>query len=319
MTNLVRVAVVQAAGVPFDATATLPIVAEHVAKARAEGAQLVMFPEAFLGGYPKGVDFGTRVGMRLPGGRELFAQYWRAAIEIPGPACEELSRIAAAHQICLVIGAIERCGSTLYGVVLTFAPDGTLLGRRRKLMPTAAERLIWGSGDGSTLDVLSTPLGRLAGVICWENYMPLLRTAMYAQGVEIWCAPTVDDRDTWLPTMRHIAVEGRCYVLSAVPFARRGDYPEDYPAVQGNDPETVMIRGGSCIIGPLGEVLAGPAFDAPALLVADLDLDLIPGARYDLDVVGHYSRPDIFRLHVDTSPRYGVSFSAEAADGTKDP
>lgn len=311
MPSIVRAAVVQAAPIPFDSAATVPLVAGLVADACAAGAQLVVFPEAFLGGYPKGVDFGTRVGMRLPGGRELFARYWRGAMEVPGPVCAELGAIAAAHEVHLVLGVSERAGGALYCALLTFGPDGALLGHRRKLVPTAAERLMWGSGDGSTLQVVPTALGRIAAVVCWENYMPLLRVAMYAQGVDIWCAPTIDDRDTWLPTMRHIATEGRCFVLSAAPFCRRADYPDDYPGSHGDNPATVVVRGGSCIVGPLGEVLAGPAFDAPAILTADLDLGLIPGARYDLDVVGHYSRPDIFALHVDTTARPGVTFGAD--------
>ena len=178
------------------------------------------------------------------------------------------------------------------------------------------ERLVWGFGDGSTLTVAPTPVGRIGAVICWENYMPLLRTAMYAQGVELYCAPTVDDRETWLPTMRHIALEGRCFVLSANQFARRRDYPVDYAPVQGDDPETILIGGGSCIVGPLGDVLAGPARDGEAILVADLDLDDITRGRFDLDVVGHYSRPDVFRLSVDGRPRPPVVREELHSDGS---
>src|SRR5262249_9917541 len=175
---------------------------------------------------------------------------------------EVIGAAARAGALHLVVGVIERDGGTLYCTVLFFGPDGTLLGKHRKLMPTALERLVWGQGDGSTLTVLDTPLGRLGAVICWENYMPMLRMAMYAKGVELYCAPTVDDRDTWLPTMRHIALEGRCFVLSACQFLRRSDCPPDYACIQGDDPDTVLIRGGGCIIAPLGQVLAGPRFDA---------------------------------------------------------
>lgn len=308
MTETVRAAVVQAAPIAFDGEATLAVVRRLAADAAGRGAQLAVFPEAFIGGYPKGVDFGTKVGVREPSGRKLFARYWRGAIDVPGPVCDGLGEIAAAHGLHLVIGVVERAGSTLYCTALTFGSDGTLLGRRRKLMPTASERLIWGFGDGSTLGVVSSPIGRIGTVICWENYMPLLRAAMFAQGVDIYCAPTIDDRDTWASTMRHIAVEGRCFVLSAVQFCHRSDYPDDYAPVQGDDPTTIMIRGGSCIIGPLGELLAGPVFDAPAVLVADLDLASIPAARYDLDVVGHYARPDVFELHVNTAPQAPVRF-----------
>lgn len=170
--------------------------------------------------------------------------------------------------------------------------------------------MIWGFGDGSSSTAVDTTYGWIGSVICWENYMPMLRMSYYAQGIQLYCAPTVDDRDTWLPTMRHIALEGRCFVLSSCQFARRGDFPPDYAPIQGDDPATVLIRGGSCIIGPLGEVLAGPVFNAPAILTADLDLDAIARGKYDLDVVGHYARPDIFQLQVNTQPQMAVSMKA---------
>jgi nitrilase len=304
----VRAAVIQDAPPAFDLDRTLEKALGLVADAAGQGAELIVFPEAFVGGYPKGADFVARVGMRAPEGRELFRRYWAGAIEVPGPATAALGAAARQHRAHLVIGAIERAGGTIYCTVLFFGPDGALLGKHRKVMPTAMERLIWGFGDGSTLPVLDTSLGRLGAVICWENYMPLLRTAMYAQGVQLYCAPTVDDRETWLPTMRHIALEGRCFVLSACQFARRADYPADYAPIQGDDPATVLIRGGSCIVGPLGEVLAGPCFDGPAILTADLDLDAIARGAFDLDVVGHYARPDLFQLRVNTRPAPPVSF-----------
>ena len=273
--TFVRAAVVQDAPVAFDLDRSLVKVAARASEAAAQGAQVVVFPEAFLTGYPKGADFGVRVGMRAPEGREDFRRYLASAVEVPGPATATLGEVARSAQVHLVIGVIERAGGTLYCSVLFFAPDGSLLGKHRKLVPTAMERVLWGSGDGSTLPVFASSHGRIGAVICWENYMPLLRAAMYAQGVELYCAPTVDDRETWLSTMRHIAQEGRCFVLSSCQFARRRDYPEDYKTIQGDDPETVLIRGGSCIVGPLGEVLAGPDFDGPGVLLADLDLDAI--------------------------------------------
>jgi len=187
--------------------------------------------------------------------------------------------------------------------------DGTLVGKHRKLMPTAMERLIWGFGDGSTLPVIETPLGRIGAVICWENYMPQLRLAMYGRGIQLYCAPTVDDRETWLPTMRHIALEGRCFVLSANQFARRSDYPADYPIAPA-DPEAVLIGGGSCIVDPAGRVLAGPARDGEAILTADHDLDEVSRSTFDLDVVGHYARPDVFRLLVDDRPLTPVTWES---------
>jgi nitrilase len=180
-------------------------------------------------------------------------------------------------------------------------------------MPTALERIVWGFGDGSTLAVAESALGRVGAVICWENYMPLLRMAMYAQGVEFYCAPTVDDRETWLPTMRTIALEGRCFVLSACQYLTRADCPSAYDAIQGNDPAAILIRGGSCIVDPLGAVLVEPSFAGEAIRIADLDRRLIARGKYDLDVVGHYSRPDIFHLSVDTRPQEAVSFTNAGA------
>ena len=211
-----------------------------------------------------------------------------------------------------MIGVIERDGGTLYCTVLFFAPNGRYLGKHRKLMPTTAERLVWGFGDGSTLPVFDTPLGRLGAVICWENYMPLLRMAMYAKGIQLYCAPTADGRDTWIATMRHIALEGRCFVLSCNQFARRSDYPADYATPFGDDPGTVLARGGSCIVDPLGQFLAGPAFTDACILTADLDMGAIARGKYDFDVVGHYAWPDVFRLHVNEQPRPVVTTTGDS-------
>ena len=304
--TIIRAAVVQDAPIAFNTAETVAKVAGLIEQAAAQGAQLAVFPEAFVGGYPKGADFGARVGMRSAAGRQEFQRYWTGAIEVPGPVTHTLGELARTHQMHLVIGVIERDGGTLYCTVLFFGDEGCLLGKHRKVMPTAMERLIWGFGDGSTLTVVPTPLGKIGAVICWENYMPMLRLSMYAQGVQLYCAPTVDDRDTWLPTMRHIALEGRCFVLSSCQFAKRSDFPADYAPIQGNDPETVLIRGGSCIISPLGQVLTGPVFDQPTILTAELDLDEIVRGTYDLDVVGHYARPDLFQLHVNTAPQQAV-------------
>ncbi len=304
----VRVAVVQAASAPFDRDRSLDKVADFSAKAAADGAKLVLFPEAFVSGYPKGVDFGARIGGRTPEGRRWFRRYFESAVDVPGPAVDRLSSIARENAIHLVVGVIERDGGTLYCTVLFFAPDGAFLGKHRKLMPTAMERLIWGFGDGSTMPVIATPIGRVGAVICWENYMPLLRMSMYAKGVQIYCAPTADDRDTWVATMQHVALEGRCFVLSACQFIRRAAFSADYAPVQGDNPETVLMRGGSLIVSPLGKLLAGPCYDGECVLSAEIDLDEITEGKYDLDVAGHYARPDVFRLIVNERPAPPASF-----------
>jgi nitrilase len=313
--TVVRASVVQAAPVPFDRERTLERLRGLAADAAREKAQLVLFPEAFVSGYPKGLDFGARVGSRTPEGREDFRRYFESAVDVPGPAVDFLGRVARENRFHLAVGVIERDGGTLYCTVLFFAPDGGYMGKHRKLMPTAMERLIWGFGDGSTLPVFDTPIGRMGAVICWENYMPLLRTAMYAKGVELYLAPTADDRDTWPPSMQHVALEGRCFVLSANQFTRRGDFPESYAAVQGNDPKTVLSRGASCIVSPLGKFLAGPAFGAEAILTADLDLAEVVRAKLDFDATGHYARPDVFRLTVNEAPAPAVTFVRPAPGG----
>ena len=282
----VRVAVIQAGATAFDLEAGLAKAASLIAKAAGTGAKLAVFPEAFLTGYPKGAHFGTLLGSRSDEGRALFRRYFESAIEVPGPETRRLAEMARSCGIWVTIGVIERDGGTLYCTALFFSPEGALTGKHRKLMPTALERIIWGFGDGSTLPVVETGFGRMGAIICWENYMPLLRTAMYGKGIQIYCAPTVDDRDVWQSTMRHIAAEGRCYVLAACQYARFGDSPRE------------VIRGGSVIVGPLGDVLAGPVYDTEAMLTADVSLERIAEAKFDLDVVGHYARPDVFQLRV---------------------
>lgn len=308
--SLVKAAVIQAAPILFDTPRTIDKLCELTRDAAGKGADLVVFPEAFVGGYPKGLDFGARLGLRSAEGREDFRRYFESAIDVPGSEALRIGEIARDNGVHMVVGVIERDGGTLYCSTLTYAPSGKLLYKHRKLMPTALERLVWGFGDGSTIGVVDTPIGRIGSVICWENYMPLLRAAMYAQGVELYCAPTVDDRDAWLPTMRTIALEGRCFVVSACQYLTRGDGPADYAPIQGDDPGTVLIRGGSCIVDPLGNVLVEPDFAGETIKVAEIDRRMIVRGKYDLDVVGHYARPDVFQLAVDTRPKSAVTFSA---------
>lgn len=291
-------AVVQAAPVVFDTDRSLEKVRALAADAARQGARIAVFPEAFIGGYPKGSTFGSVVGTRSMDGRDEYRRYWSSAIEVPGPATQVLGDIARENNLYLVIGVIERDGGTLYCCILHFSAQGELLGKHRKLMPTGCERLIWGFGDGSTMPVFDTPHGRLGSVVCWENYMPLLRTAMYAKNIQIWCAPTADQRDTWIASMQHIAFEGRCFVLSCNQYTVRSDYPDDFACSLGDAPDTVISRGGSCIVNPFGEIIAGPDFEKETILTAEIDLAQVTRGKFDFDVVGHYARPDVFQLTV---------------------
>jgi nitrilase len=315
-----KVAVVQVSSVIFDLEKSLAKAEQFAADAANQGAKLVLFPEAFLSGYPRGMDFGAMIGSRSDEGREDFRRYWESSIDVPGPAVDHLSRIARGCKIYLVMGVVEREGGTLYCSVLFFAPDGSFLGKHRKVMPTGSERLVWGFGDGSTLPVFDTTLGKVGAVICWENYLPLMRGAMYAKGIEIYCAPTADSRDSWQATVRHIAIEGRCFVLSCNQFNRQRDFPADYRGRFDGSPDAIVTRGGSCIVDPFGNFLAGPNTDGEAILIAEIDRSQIVRGKFDLDVVGHYARPDIFQLIVDERPKRPVTKLTESASpGSHEP
>jgi nitrilase len=307
LTRTVRVAVVQTAPVAFDLEATLERVTTHTAAAAAEGAELVLFPEAFVSAYPRGLTFGTVIGSRSDAGRACYQRYWQSSVALDGDEAARIGAIAQQHAVHLAIGVVERDGGSLYCSVAIFTPDGVLAHVHRKLVPTAAERIVWAQGDGRSVHGVPTNLGVLGTAVCWEHYMPLLRTALYEDGVQLWLAPTADSRDSWLATMRHVAIEGRCFVLSANQHARRRDYPDDYPLEDTLDADAIITRGGSCIIDPYGTVLAGPVFDEDALLVADLDLGATIRARLDLDVTGHYARPDVFALHRHLESRDGTA------------
>lgn len=302
-----RISALQIGTRPAGTAATLAAILSYEADIAAAKTGLVVMPEALLGGYPKGEIFGTRLGYRLPEGRETFKAYFAQAIEVPGIETDELAAMSARLNTSIVIGVIEKSGSTLYCTSLYFTPEDGLTAKHRKLMPTGSERLIWGQGDGSTLPVVASPAGRISGAICWENHMPLVRMALYGKGIDIWCAPTVDERDIWQCSMRHIAHEGRMFVVSACQIQ---DSPSSLGIkVEGWDDDRQLIAGGSVIVGPMGDVLAGPLKNAEGLLTAEIDLNDLVKARYDFDVVGHYARPDVFQLNVDERPKQSVRYS----------
>lgn len=306
MSAVTVVAALQIGSMPGGKAQTLEKILSFEKDILDSRASLVVMPEALLGGYPKGETFGTQLGYRLPAGRAAFADYFTNAVDVPGKETDVLAALSQRTGASLVVGVIERDQSTLYCSALFFEPQRGLVAKHRKLMPTGTERLIWGQGDGSTLPVVESQAGRIGAAICWENHMPLLRTAMYAKNVEIWCAPTVDERDIWQASMRHIAHEGRCFVISACQVQPS---PETLGIdITGWEKDRPLIQGGSLIIGPLGDVLAGPLRQQEGLVTAEIDISDIVKARYDFDVVGHYSRPDVFSLSVDETRKKTVNF-----------
>ncbi len=308
---MLRVAAVQASYVLMDREATIDRVAELTAAAAGAGAQLVVFPEVFVPGTPIWID--TRP--IWDGDAEWFGLLADNAVVVPSAATERLGAIAREHGVWLVVGVQERArhGGTIFNTLLYFAADGTLVDTHRKLVPTGSERTVWGMGDGSTLRVVDTPLGRVGGLICWENYMPLARFYLYAQGVDVWLAPTLATGDAWVASMRHIARENRMFVIGVNPVLHVDRVPADFPHRDRLLPDVFLAEhgpwveeGNTVIVGPDGGLLGGPVRQQEQTLVVDLDLGLVPAARRLLDPVGHYNRPDVFRLQVDTLPRPAV-------------
>jgi nitrilase len=305
------VAAVQASYVLMDCDRTIDRVEELTAAAARQGARLVVLPEAFVPGTPFWIDSRPI----WDGDAAWFALLVENAVVVPGPACDRLADIAREHEVYLVVGVQERepVGSTIYNTVLYFSPQGELVDRHRKLIPTGSERTVWGMGDGSTLRTIGTPLGRLGGLICWENYMPLARFHLYAQGVDVWLAPTLALGDGWIATMRHLARENRMYVVGVNPVLRVDQIPADFPDREQLVPEGFpaddspwVEPGNTVIVGPDGNVLAGPVREREETLFAEVDLRQVAAQRRMMDPTGHYNRPDVFRLVVDTSARQTV-------------
>jgi nitrilase len=297
----VTVACVQAEPVVLDRDATLDKLAGLTAEAAGHGAQLVVFPETFVSVYPSSAWAKALAGWGDTRAKSAFAALAREAVEIPGPAADRLGQIAREHDVWLVTGVNEldpRRNGTVYNALLYHAPDGSLALKHRKLVPTNHERLVWGQGDGGGLRAIETPLGRLGGLICWENYMPLARFALYESGVEIYLASTADDGDEWQATLVHIARESRAFVVAPSHFQRAGAYPDDFPLAELIEGRDVLGRGGSAILAPDGAYLAGPLYDEEGILYAELDPARLLEERQRFDPSGHYHRPDILRLEV---------------------
>jgi nitrilase len=299
----IKVCLVQESPVFFDKEKTIQKIEELARIYSNEGCELMIFPESFIPGYPRGFSFGTTIGNRTDEGRKLYLDYYRNSIDLKSEDLQRLENLSKQLNVYLVIGVTEKADThgSLFCSMLYISPERGLLGVHRKIKPTGAERIIWSEASGESLVTFQTKIGKLGGLICWENYMPLARMSMYRQGVEIYIAPTADSRETWTSTMKHIAMEGRCFVVGCNQFFLKSMYPDQYQSYVKNEPE-IICRGGSVIISPFGEIIAGPLFDKPGALIACVDLDEITKSKLDFDVMGHYSRDDIFNFKVVNQP-----------------
>ena len=299
----VKVTLIQDSPVFFDKEQTLQKVEELTTKYAQEGSQLIVFPESFVPGYPRGFIFGTKVGSRTEAGRDLYATYYENSFNLETDLAR-IEKLAKEQGVYLVLGVTEQQSQhgSLYCSMLYISPAKGLLGVHRKIKPTGFERIIWGEAGGEDLVTFDTAIGKLGGLICWENYMPLARMAMYEQGVQLYIAPTADARDSWTATMQHIALEGRCYVLGCNQFFTKSMYTPAYQELAKDEPE-LMCRGGSVIVAPNGQLIAGPLYDKAGALTVELDLNEITRAKLDFDPIGHYARPDIFRFEVNGQPK----------------
>lgn len=293
----------QATPALFDLAKSVELVISWIEKGTQAGCQLLLFPETFIPCYPRGLRFDAVVGRRSEKGRAMWLDYWTNSIEVGSPEMNRISEAINKAGLFVALGVTERepVGGSLHCSLLYFGKDGQLLGKHRKLKPTGLERFIWGQSDGDSLVSFDTELGKIGGLICWENYMPLARTAMYQKGIEIYLAPTADARPAWQSTVQHIALEGRCFVLAGNQYVTKADYPERYQNELADEP-AVMSRGGSVIVSPMGEILAGPLWDQEGLLTAELDFAELIKSKLDFDCVGHYARPDVFQLLVVNQP-----------------
>jgi nitrilase len=300
--EVVKVACVQAEPAIFDREATIDRLGELAAEARGNGAQLAVFPEAFIPVYPSSRWARYLAGWTDGDAKSAYARLARESLEIPSPAATRIGEIAREHSIWLAVGANELAGGTIYNALLLYGPDGGLAIHHRKLVPTNHERMVWGAGGAEGLGAVETDLGRVGGLICWENMMPLARFALYESGIEIYVAPTADDTESWLDSMRHIARESRSFVISCCVYQRASSYPDDVPISEGDD---VLGRGGSAILGPDGAYLAGPLWDEQGILYAELDPMRLHEERQRFDPAGHYHRPDVLSLRIRSRRRPG--------------
>ena len=292
-----------------------PRQATNIEEAAADGTELIIFPETYVPGYP------VWIWEMIPGGvddyalgHDFYATLLAQAVTMSGGELDPVRAAVEKAGVYVVLGVHERdeqfSRTTLYNTLVTIGPDGEIVNKHRKLVPTNPERMVWAPGDGAGLNVVETPFGRLGGLICWENYMPLARFSLYAQGVQIYVASTWDDGDVWISSMRHIAKEGRCWVIGAGCSMQAKDIPDDFPDRDRlfPDPDAWINNGDSVVVSPTGKIVAGPLRAEHGVLTADIDTNAVESARFTLDAAGHYGRPDIFSLTVDKAPRRPVTF-----------
>jgi len=308
-----KVALIQESPVLLDREKTIELAVGFVEQAAANGAKLVVFPEAFISGYPAWI-WRLRPGSDWKINENLHTRLVNSAVNLENDELIPLCNAARKNKVTVVCGLNERDGklsrATIYNTVVTIGDDGSIQNRHRKLMPTNPERMVWGFGDGSGLKVVDTPVGKVGALVCWENYMPLARYALYSQGVEVYVAPTYDSGDGWIGTMQHIAREGRCWVIGSGVALTYTDIPSDIPGKDSLYPETEewINSGDSVVVAPGGEIIAGPMHNDKGMLYAEIDSSRVVTAKRALDVAGHYSRPDIFTLDVNTQPQAPVKF-----------
>ena len=311
---MIKVAVIQHAPVMFDRDKTIQKALQLIEQAAKEEAQLIIFPEAFISGYPAWT-WRLRPGADWTTSKKLHQALLDAAVDIDAGQLKPIQEAAKLHNVTVVCGLNERDGklgrTTVYNSVVTIGNNGELLNHHRKLMPTNPERMVWGFGDGSGLNVVDTPVGRLGTLICWESYMPLARYSLYAQGVEVYIAPTYDSGEGWIGSMQHIAREGRCWVINSGVALHYTDLPDDFPdkAQLYPDPDEWINGGDSLVVAPGGNIIAGPIHKEHGILYAEVDLQQVASARRDLDVTGHYSRPDVFTLHINKQPQSPIKIT----------
>ena len=311
----VKVAVVQRPPVLLDREATLKAAVAAVSEVADAGAGLVVFPEAYLPGYPAWI-WSLRPGPDYRLSQDIHARLLANSVDLSADDLAPLRAAAADRGVVVVCGIHEREGAhgraTIYNTLVTIGADGAILNRHRKLVPTNPERMVWGQGDASGLRVIDTAFGRLGGLICWENYMPLARYSLYADGVQVYVASTWDSGDGWISSMRHIASEGRCWVISSGCALAASDIPEDFPSRETvfAGSEGWLNPGDSVVVAPTGQIVAGPLHEEYGILYADIDATQASNEHRTLDVAGHYGRPDIFTLTVDRSPQPPIHLTA---------